>query len=126
LETIGEGLSLYGHTVTAALSGKEALELFDKFTFDVVICDLGMEGMNGWEVSRALDDLCSLRGIPKPPFILLTGWGRQIQDPNAPKPTVDRVLCKPISIFTLLEAVNEIVDRNESRVSRQTGRQWLV
>ena len=33
--------------------------------------------MNGWEVGKAIRMICQEGGIPKTPFILLTGWGGQ-------------------------------------------------
>ena len=43
----------------------------------MVISDLGMPGMSGWDVGKAIRSICREKGIPKPPFILLTGWGGQ-------------------------------------------------
>ena len=83
LKTIEDGLALYGQEVFTATSGKEALAIFNEKTVDVVVCDLGMEGMNGWEVSRAMKATCFQKGIPKTPFILLTGWGGQLSEQSA-------------------------------------------
>ena len=80
LKTIEDGLALYGQEVFTASSGNEALAIFNEKTVDVVICDLGMEGMNGWEVSRAIKEICLQKRIPKPPFILMTGWGGQLSN----------------------------------------------
>jgi two-component system, cell cycle sensor histidine kinase and response regulator CckA len=119
LKTIEDGLALYGQDVFTATSGKEALAIFNEKSVDVVICDLGMEGMNGWEVSRALKEICVQKKKSKPPFILLTGWGGQLSENSADQSGVDRVLSKPLSIFTLLEVIQEVVDKNEQKVSRR-------
>ncbi|MGO9567077.1 MAG: PAS domain S-box protein [Desulfomonilaceae bacterium] len=119
LKTIEDGLALYGQQVFTATSGKEALAIFNEKRVDLVICDLGMEGMNGWEVSRAIKEICFQKRIPKPPFILLTGWGGLLSEQSAAQYGVDKVLSKPLSIFTLLEVVQEVVDENEQRVSRR-------
>ncbi len=78
-----------------------------------------MEGMNGWDVSRAIKEICLQKGIQRPPFILLTGWGGQLAEHPADQSGVDRILSKPLSIFTLLEVVQEVVDENEQKVSRR-------
>ncbi len=119
LKTIEDGLALYGQEVFTASSGNEALAIFNEKTVDVVICDLGMEGMNGWEVSRAIKEICLQKRIPKPPFILMTGWGGQLSEQSRTQSGVDKVVSKPLSIFTLLEVVQEVVDDNEQRVSRR-------
>ncbi len=118
LATIAEGLTLYGQKVFTATSGQAALAIFDDQPFDVVICDLGMEEMNGLEVSRAIQELCLQKGVPKPPFILLTGWGASIAEQDGVFGRgVDRVVSKPTSIFTLLETLQEVVNENEQRAS---------
>lgn len=119
LKTIEDGLTLYGQEVFTATSGREALAVFNEKRIDVVICDLGMEGMNGWEVSRAIKEICLRKGIQKPPFILLTGWGGELSEHRAEQSGVDKILSKPLSIFTLLEVVHEVVDENEQKVSRR-------
>jgi PAS domain S-box-containing protein len=120
LATIADGLTLYGQKVFTATSGLEALAIFNHKPIDVVICDLGMEGMNGLEVSREIQELCLQKGVPKTPFILLTGWGDQIAEQHRVFGYgVDRVVSKPTSIFNLLEALQEVVDENEQRASRR-------
>ena len=70
-------LTKHQQTVFSATSGEEALQIFRNNKIDMVICDLGMPGMNGWEVGKAIRANCRERGLPKTPFILLTGWGAQ-------------------------------------------------
>ncbi len=68
------------YRVLSALSGPEALEIFRGHSVDVVICDLGMPGMNGWEVGKEIRETCRERKAAKTPFIMLTGWGGQTLD----------------------------------------------
>ncbi len=65
-----------GHTVLGALSGKEGLVIFDKEPVDLVFCDLGMPGMNGWDVGKAIRSICQERGITKPPLCSADRVGR--------------------------------------------------
>ena len=44
-----------GHSVFRALSGEEGLAIFNKEPVDLVISDLGMPGMNGWDVGKPID-----------------------------------------------------------------------
>jgi CheY-like chemotaxis protein len=98
--------------VSGALSGSEGLELFANHHFDVVICDLGMPSMNGWEVGRRIKEACDERGIPKVPFILLTGWGGQMDETDKISESyVDEVLEKPIDIPDLVEIIGRVVSR---------------
>lgn len=110
---LGKGLGKKGHTIFTAHSGQEGLSIVEENLVDVVVCDLGMEGMNGWEVSREIMTHCVDKDIAKPPFILLTGWGGQISQDELYRHThVDRVVEKPIKIDKLLEIIQEEVAGN--------------
>ena len=86
-----------GHQVTTASDGEEALEMFDPEQHDVVITDLGMPRVNGWQVAEQV----KLRA-PATRVFVLTGWGEGVTAPEASK-YVDQVLAKPISADALLE-----------------------
>ncbi len=101
-----------GHTVLGALSGKEALAIFDKEPVDLVFCDLGMPGMNGWDVGKAIRSICQERGTTKPPFVLLIGWGGQeLDEGKIAESGTDAVVAKPIDSATVLATVQEIAGR---------------
>jgi PAS domain S-box-containing protein len=102
-------LTRCGLKAFSAASGEQALEIFKNQTIDVVICDLAMPGMNGWEVGKALRELCRERDIPKVPFILLTGWGGQaLEQAKLAESGVDALVEKPISVKKLLQSVREV------------------
>jgi hypothetical protein len=54
---ISDMLDLLGHQVMAAPCGEDALKLFQKHDFDLVITDLGMPGISGWDVVRACKEM---------------------------------------------------------------------
>lgn len=115
VETLEKGLTKLGNTVFTAYSGRQGLELFDQHNVDAIVCDLAMEGMNGWEVSKAVFASCLERNISKPPFIMLTGWGGQLaREERVYHPDVDKILEKPITILKLLEVVDELTGKNET------------
>jgi two-component system aerobic respiration control sensor histidine kinase ArcB len=108
-----KGLNSAGHKVHTALSGSQAMAIFEKDPIDIVICDLGMEGMNGWDVSKAVQQACEKKGIPKTPFILLTGWGEDVGEDVRDKEDlarlgVDRLVEKPADILQLLDIIDEL------------------
>ena len=101
-----------GHTVFRALSGQEGLAVFNKEPVELVISDLGMPGMNGWDVGKAIRSICQEKGVSKPPFILLTGWGGQeLEREKITESGVDAVVAKPIDRATVLATVQEIAAR---------------
>ncbi len=110
VDLLAEGLSLFNHTVYKALSGQEGLEIFMREAVDVVICDLGMPDMTGWDVSAKVMRLCNDRGVPKTPFALLTGWGDQIKETEKMRSAgVDRIITKPVDILQTMDAINQLV-----------------
>jgi CheY-like chemotaxis protein len=107
---LSSGLAEYGQTVTTALSGPEGLRFFEEEPHHVVICDLGMPGMNGWDVGESIVAMCREKSIPKPPFVILTGWSDQAEEEEKiARAGVDAVIQKPIDIPELLEVVQELV-----------------
>ncbi len=105
-------LTKHGHEVFSALSGEEALEIFRNDKIDMVVCDLGMPGMNGWEVGKAIRAICRERGVPKTPFILLTGWGGQeLEEQKIIESAVDAIVEKPIDNRKLMATVKEVAER---------------
>jgi CheY-like chemotaxis protein len=102
------GLIKQGHMVFSAKSGVEAIEFFNREQIDVVVCDLAMDGLDGWEVGKTIMEICKVRGIPRPPFILMTGWGGTIDHTDRlSSHGIDKVLEKPITIPDLERAILE-------------------
>jgi PAS domain S-box-containing protein len=75
LATLAELLKSLGHAVTAARSGAAALEVFGRNRFDLVLTNIGMAGMNGWELAERL------RAVDRRvPLAFITGWGLREED----------------------------------------------
>ncbi len=103
------GLTAFGQTVLTAASGREALEIMRESHVDVVVCDLAMPEMNGRQVAEEIAALCEGRGIPKPVFILLTGWGGQVdEEPPSADSIIDFVLVKPVDVARLLHVIKDL------------------
>jgi signal transduction histidine kinase len=91
-----------GHAVTTATNGEEALAIFDPKGHDVVITDLGMPKMNGWEVAERIK-----ARSPDTAVFILTGWGEGVAAHESMQ-FVDRVIAKPVSADALLDQLAEI------------------
>lgn len=110
VELLESGLGRLGHIVYPAFSGTEALEAFQREKIDLVICDLGMPHMNGWQVAESIQELSERRGEKKAPFILMTGWGKSqdLKPELLENSAVDRVLSKPLSLVDLASTISEL------------------
>jgi signal transduction histidine kinase/ActR/RegA family two-component response regulator len=102
LTVLADTLQSYGHAVTTAAKGEEAVQMFDPTLHDVVITDLGMPRMNGWEVAERIK-----AQSPDTPVFLLTGWGESVAAHEGSQ-FVDRVVAKPVSAEALMEQLAEL------------------
>lgn len=109
-------LRAYGHKVFTAASGERGLEILRETTVDVVLCDLNMPGMSGWDVADALQAMFRKNGSRKPPFILVTGSAGQISEESIRyRPGVDGIVGKPVDIITLLAVIQQAVEKRSER-----------
>jgi two-component system, cell cycle sensor histidine kinase and response regulator CckA len=109
-----EALALYGHAVFTALSGQEGLQVIlnDREPFDVVMCDIQMGDMDGWQVAKGVKSYCEKVGLPKPAVFLLTGFGSHVADgKNIAEWGVDSIVQKPVDILVLMGKVRQIIQK---------------
>ncbi len=92
-----------GHLPIEAEGGREGLARFVPDQIDLVLTDLGMPEVNGWDVAAAVK-----ARHPACPVILLTGWGERQSDEQTGRDTVDRVLNKPVRLQELLQVIAEL------------------
>lgn len=85
-------LARQGHAVTACADGQSGLTRFQAEPFDLVITDLGMPGISGWQVAS----LVKLRS-PELPVAVVTGWGDRIDAEEARGKGVDFIVTKPFT-----------------------------
>jgi CheY-like chemotaxis protein len=83
-----------GYHADAAAGGEQALALFDSARYDIVLTDLLMPGMSGWDVLAALR-----QRDPHVPVVIVTG-SPVVGDPRASQPGV-AVLKKPVDVAEL-------------------------
>jgi PAS domain S-box-containing protein len=86
-------LQLGGHEVRAVYNGPEALEAARAFEPQVVLCDIGLPGMNGYEVAARLREQPAFRQTT---LIALTGYGQEEARRRAKEAGFDYHLVKPV------------------------------
>lgn len=109
-EAVKMMLAFDGHDVVTANSAKEAMGLFDKDKFDVVITDFAMPGMKGDELAAALK-----ARAPGQPVVMITAYAEMLQSAGKALPGVDFVVSKPFLLEHLREALSSVLpDSNGS------------
>ena len=88
-------LQLGGHSTAIAHSGPEALRVVAEFKPEIVLLDLGLPGMNGYEVARAMRKMPELG---RPILIAVTGWGAPEDRLKSKQAGFDEHLTKPVDI----------------------------
>ena len=97
-------LAFDGHDVVTANDAKEALEIFDKNKFDLVITDFAMPGMKGDELAAAIK-----ARSPRQPVVMITAYAEMLQSSGKQLPGVDFLVSKPFLLEHLREAISTVL-----------------
>ena len=95
-------LTLYGHVVEVAHSGHEGVEAAVRFEPDVLLCDIGLPGMSGYEVAETLRSRAAARTGR---LVAITGYGDPEHRSRAIKAGFDAHLVKPVNPQELLKVL---------------------
>jgi DNA-binding response OmpR family regulator len=90
-----------GHRVIEASDGESGMRYLEGGQFDIVLTDLGMPLINGWEVAKWVK-----KRAPEVPVFLITGWGTHLDEEKIRESGVDLIIGKPFQVNEILEAVN--------------------
>jgi PAS domain S-box-containing protein len=110
LHVLEEALAAAGHVVTAASSGLEGIERFREGAFDVVLTDLGMADVSGWELARTVRQ----EGSASVVLGLVTGWGATISQEMVVGHGVDFVVAKPFDVEDLIARTNRAIEMKQA------------
>src|SRR6185436_20164135 len=103
LSTLAEMMRRVGHTVTPAITARGALQDYASGRFDIVVTNIGMAEMNGWEFAERLRALDA-----RVPLLFITGWGLREEDyARLAGLGVRRCLFKPVRPEDLDAALQE-------------------
>lgn len=106
-ETLAELLEEDGCEVTMASGAEDAILKFQKYQCDVVLTDLSMPGINGYELARRIKQINS-----NVPIFLITGWNqldRKFMESNS---VINGIIEKPFSISQIRKAISGVLQRN--------------
>ncbi len=115
-----EILSDSGATVICASGAQEALELFEEFRPDVLISDVGMPDVDGFEFIAQLRRLPQEQG-GRTPAIALTAYTRGEDLARATEAGFERLVMKPVDPASLVSAVANLAGRPSRRPPPATG-----
>ncbi|HVG10181.1 MAG TPA: ATP-binding protein [Thermoanaerobaculia bacterium] len=110
-------LTLQGSEVRTAYDGLEAIDAAAAFDPDVVLSDLGMPRMNGYEAARKIRERCSGRVV----LVAMTGWGQEEDKRRSSAAGFDYHLVKPVALDDL-EQLLASLEAPDSKAAPDNGR----
>ena len=100
-ETLNALLKTLGHETRVVYEGKEALGAFDEFRPGIVLLDIGLPGVNGYEIARRI----RARQPAGVKIVAVTGWGQPADRQQSAQAGFDLHLVKPIDEQMLRQAI---------------------
>ena len=97
-------LAFDGHDVETANSGKDALAIFEKGKFDIIITDFAMPVMKGDELAAAIK-----ARVPTQPIVMITAYAEMLQSSENPLTGVDSMISKPFLLDDLRRAIASVL-----------------
>lgn len=116
-DLLGHFLTRKGYQVTLAEDGRKALELFNRESFDLVLSDVRMPGLDGLQLLKALKDL-----DPRVPVVLISGHSDIRTVVEALKAGADNFITKPLQMDELGHVVNRSLELR--CLPARTTRDW--
>ena len=108
VETLKGNFQDKGYQITTAHNGEEGLRKFQKDSFDLVITDLKLKGMDGLQVSRKIKKI-----NPHIPVIVVTGNPKRLSSDEATRFGVHDLMLKPFTWAEMLKKVTDCLDTPE-------------
>jgi DNA-binding response OmpR family regulator len=112
LENFTEYLELEGYKILGASNGKQGIELALKFIPDLIICDVLMPEMDGYEVLHSLLETSATYQIP---FIFSTSMSERVERIEALSLGADDYIIKPFDMEVLLKMIKTWIKTGSDR-----------
>ncbi len=107
--TLSRLLELRGYTVYVAFTGRDALQQAALYHPDIIILDIGLPDIDGYEVARAMrESLLENNSDRSPRFIALTGYGSLHEKEHSHREHFDAHLTKPVGITEIEAALQQV------------------
>ena len=106
-EMIAMFLKHAGYDAVMAYSAPEALEAVQRAHFDVIVSDIGMPGMNGYDLAVALRAMPDYKTVP---MVAVTGFSIYDDRGRAVESGFNAHMTKPINPMTLLDLIKSLLE----------------
>jgi two-component system phosphate regulon response regulator PhoB len=118
LELLTYNLVREGYQVTGALTGEDALRKIKSMTFDLIILDLMLPGMDGLEITKSLKNDQKVRNIP---ILMLTAKGEEADIVTGLELGADDYITKPFSPRILIARIRAALRRKSEKPTDESA-----
>lgn len=108
LDMLSRRLVRKGFEIATARDGQAGIEQADAEKPDIILMDMSLPVLDGWQATRAIKDNPSTTAIP---VIALTAHAMDIDRQNAMDAGCDAFHTKPIDLAALLDQINQLIPR---------------
>jgi len=115
VESFAIMLQILGHVVFTAVDGVEALEKADQCRPDVIVLDVGMPKLDGYETAKRIRQQPWGGGVL---LIAVTGWGNEKDKRKSAESGFNVHLVKPVDALSILNILDQM---DQSNAERQSG-----
>ena len=105
--TLSMLLEISGHQVRTSRDGAQALAALAEFSPDVVFLDIGLPGLDGYEVARRMRQSSAGAGLR---IVALTGWGAESDRKRSMEAGFDRHLTKPVGYEQVQSVLHDVAE----------------
>lgn len=118
LESLSDMLEINGYEVSSFQSGMNAIDALEDAAPDIIVCDLRMEGMDGYAV---LESVRGIKGYEHIPFLFLTGVTEESRRRQGMITGADDFIIKPFKMDELLASIATALKRHTERTAKEAS-----
>lgn len=102
-----EYFTMIGYEATATYTGEDGIAKAKKKKPKVILCDIGMAGMDGYEVAKSIGQDTSLEGVY---MIAISGYSSQKDVEHSIKAGFNKHLSKPVDLEKIKKLIDDIIN----------------
>ena len=107
--TLDRFLRSEGYDVEIAEDGAQAISLIEQNRYDLVLSDVTMPNVNGWDLADHLDSV-----LPETPVLFMTAYA-QLQSAHSSLTAAPDIVLKPLKLTELLSKIREKLNRKKAK-----------
>ena len=99
-----------GYSVFTAKNGQDAIVMFEEDSFDLILADIRMPGINGVETVKRIYEAMSKKGVKQAPAIFITGYADEANEKGAKRLNPVAYMYKPFDVKELFDKIKEATE----------------